>query len=154
MKRWLWSVEAIQVHVLCLTCIGVLGLALLSGDWKDYALALAAVVVAYPALLWLVRSKERADERDRQVLQSLPVAEARHHRAAQRAGMTIFAALVGGLLIALGVLLDVEAYGLPAQYLGFIVLGMATLGVCGVNVWYGGPLDPRQDPRPESVEDN
>jgi hypothetical protein len=154
MKRWLWSVEAIQVHVLCLTCIGVLGLALLSGEQKDYALALVAVVVAYPALLWLVRSKERADERDRQALRSLAAAEARRRRAAQRAGMTVFAVLVGGLLMALGVFLDVEAYGLPAQYLGFILLGMAALSVCGVNIWYGGPLDPRQDPSPESVEDN
>jgi hypothetical protein len=149
MKRWLWSVEAIQVHLLCLTCLGVFGFALLSGEGKDYALALAAVVVAYPALLWLVRSKEQADERELQVLRSLPVADARRRRSVQRAGMTNFAVLSGALFIALGVFLEVEAYGIPAQYLGFFVMGMAVLAVCGVNVWYGGPLDPRNDPRSE-----
>ena len=148
MKRWLWSSEAIQVHALCLTSIAVLSFALWSGERKDYAYALVAVVIAYPVLLWLIRSKERADEREMQTMLALPAAEARRQRAAQRVGMTVFTILAGGLLIGLGVF-GVEAYGLPAHYIGFLLLGTAALGVCGVNVWYGGPLDPRHDPRIE-----
>jgi hypothetical protein len=37
---------------------------------------------------------------------------------------------------------------LPAQFLGFFLLLLAALGAVGVNVWYGGPLDPRFDPPP------
>jgi hypothetical protein len=35
---------------------------------------------------------------------------------------------------------------LPAQYLGYFLLGLAALGLCRVNIWYGGPIDPRFDP--------
>jgi hypothetical protein len=35
---------------------------------------------------------------------------------------------------------------LPAQYLGYLLFAFATLGAAGINIWYGGPLDPRFDP--------
>jgi hypothetical protein len=49
----------------------------------------------------------------------------------------------GGLLI----------QGIPGQYIGYFLLGMAALGVCGVNIWYGGPIDPRRDPRIDEPND-
>jgi hypothetical protein len=36
--------------------------------------------------------------------------------------------------------------GIPAQYIGYILLGVTGLGAGGVNIWYGGAIDPRFDP--------
>lgn len=35
---------------------------------------------------------------------------------------------------------------MPLQYVGYLVVATGVLGICGVNVWYGGPLDRRNDP--------
>lgn len=35
---------------------------------------------------------------------------------------------------------------LPLQYLGYFCLLLVILGLFGVNVWFGGILDPRRDP--------
>lgn len=35
---------------------------------------------------------------------------------------------------------------MPVHYAGYIVAVMGVLGMCGVNIWRGGPLDPRNDP--------
>lgn len=34
---------------------------------------------------------------------------------------------------------------IPAQYIGFLVLACWLAGLCGLNIWYGGPFDPRHD---------
>lgn len=34
---------------------------------------------------------------------------------------------------------------LSGKYLGYACLALMALGLCGVNVWYGGPLDMRHD---------
>lgn len=34
---------------------------------------------------------------------------------------------------------------LPAQYLGYLIIAVVVLGLMGVNVWRGGPFDPRRD---------
>jgi uncharacterized membrane protein YfcA len=34
---------------------------------------------------------------------------------------------------------------LPGKYLGYFGAGVVLLGLLGVNVWWGGPLDPRRD---------
>jgi len=33
----------------------------------------------------------------------------------------------------------------PAHYLGYLVIALGIAGLLGVNIWYGGPLDPRDD---------
>lgn len=38
--------------------------------------------------------------------------------------------------------------GVSSQVVGFVLLAVGVLGVLGVNVWYGGPLDPRNDSEP------
>jgi hypothetical protein len=43
---------------------------------------------------------------------------------------------------------------LPAQYLGYFLAAFAVAGLCGVNVWFGGPLDKRNDPPETIVPDN
>ena len=35
---------------------------------------------------------------------------------------------------------------LPAQYLGYLIAAFGVAALCGVNIWYNGPLDPRFDP--------
>lgn len=37
---------------------------------------------------------------------------------------------------------------LPAHFIGYLFAGFWVAGLLGVNVWAGGPLDPRNDPKP------
>jgi len=39
-----------------------------------------------------------------------------------------------------------ELNGLSATFFGIFLLVYALLGHCNVNIWFGGPLDPRNDP--------
>ncbi len=41
---------------------------------------------------------------------------------------------------------------LPAQWVGYLLVVCGVLGLLGVNVWYGGPLDQRNDPPEESAD--
>ena len=43
--------------------------------------------------------------------------------------------------------------GFPAQYLGYVLLLFTGAGIGGVNIWYSGPLDPREDPPEEEVDE-
>ena len=38
--------------------------------------------------------------------------------------------------------------GIPVCYLGYFLAVLGILGLCGVNVFLGGPLDKRKDPLP------
>jgi len=58
------------------------------------------------------------------------------------------------LFVAAGVLVWIGFEGwtvnfLPAQYVGYAIGGLGVLGLCGVNIWHGGPIDPRDDPTGE-----
>jgi hypothetical protein len=58
--------------------------------------------------------------------------------------------LAGGFFIWMG--LDgwtIDA--MPAHYLGYFAIALGIAGLFGVNIWYGGPLDPRKDPGPGSL---
>ena len=35
---------------------------------------------------------------------------------------------------------------MSAHYLGGLILAVGLAGLGGVNIWHGGPLDPRNDP--------
>jgi hypothetical protein len=35
---------------------------------------------------------------------------------------------------------------MPLHFVGFFIAACAGLGMCGVNIWRGGPLDIRNDP--------
>lgn len=75
-------------------------------------------------------------------------AKARQQRQTMRVVMTWWAIIGGLLFIAFG-----RGYTLnliPVPYLGGIFIAVGILAMCGVNVFWGGPLDKRHDrPRPE-----
>jgi hypothetical protein len=66
---------------------------------------------------------------------------ARRHK---RAATLVFLFAVSGLLIYLG-LEGWTVSSLGAHYLGYLVGFFGVLGLLGVNIWYGGPLDPDDD---------
>jgi hypothetical protein len=35
---------------------------------------------------------------------------------------------------------------IPAHYVGLVLVGFAAVEGLGINIWYGGPFDPRFDP--------
>jgi hypothetical protein len=40
----------------------------------------------------------------------------------------------------------------PAHYVGYIVMAVGIAGLLGINIWYGGPLDPRNDFKPDDTD--
>ena len=65
----------------------------------------------------------------------------------QRAASLVFLFAASIVLICLGhngLTLDF----IPAEYIGYLLAGLGLLGLLGVNIWYGGPLDRRNDPKP------
>lgn len=154
--HFLTSVHAIEAHLLCLGLIGFLSFDLCRGKGKpDYAMALALVVVFYPVLLFLIWFQERSRQRDAiqyAIDYHAAPEKLRRTRRRWRLGAFLFAFAIGGLLDRFGhqgLLIE----GLPAQYFGYVLYGMCVLAAAGVNVWYGGPLDPRFDPPPAQPGD-
>ena len=151
-RQFLLSSRAIEVHLLCLLGIVVFSVELFNGNARhDYRLELVFFIVAYPLLLllswWIDRSNVRAKAKYVIDYHSAPE-KLRRERRRNRA--IAFAALLAAawLLIHFGER-GLQLEGLPAQYLGYFLLGGCLLGAAGVNIWYGGPLDPRGDPPPQ-----
>lgn len=44
-----------------------------------------------------------------------------------------------------------EIDGIPAKFVGYALSFFSLLPMFGVNIWRGGPLDPRMDPEPTSL---
>ena len=151
--RFVFSMDAIEAHLLFLTLIGVLSYSLWAGEAQpDYAWGLLFGVVAYPVVLglmwWQKRSDQEFIEQHLEESQSAPE-KLRQRRRNWRKGSLVFFAAVSLFLIYeghRGLLINF----LPAQYLGYVFIGVAVLGMAGVNIWYGGPLDPRLDPEEET----
>jgi hypothetical protein len=59
--------------------------------------------------------------------------------------MLAFLLVFGLWLVYLGFQGWVVSGGLPIQYIGYLLLVFWLAGLFGVNIWYGGPLDPRRD---------
>lgn len=151
--RFLLSANAIQVHLLCLILIVILSISLWTGDAQpDYGWGLLFAIVVWPVLLGLMWWSERLNEQAavEHVLESLTAPERlrQKRRWGRRAALAAVVGVAAGLLYAGNQGLEVET--LPAQYLGYFLFAFAALGVVGVNIWYGGPLDPRMDPPPET----
>ena len=151
LKQFLWNSHAIKAHLICPLMIVVLSFDLLNGKARhDYKLALVFFLVAYPVLLllswWITRSNERAQAQYVIDYHSAPE-QLRRERRRERAFAFVALMTVGWLLVYFGER-GWQLKGLPAQYLGYFFLGCCLLGAAGVNIWYGGPLDPRGDPPP------
>jgi hypothetical protein len=44
--------------------------------------------------------------------------------------------------------------GIPGHFLGYAMLAFTAAGLGGINIWYGGPLDMRDDPTPMTIDDD
>lgn len=105
-------------------------------------------VIAWPAVLGLMWLGLRQDGRAavQHAVEALTDPEKlRRKRAGYRRGtLAVVALLAAGCVYAggRGWLLN----DLPAQSVGYFLYAFAGAGMLGVNVWYGGPLDPRLDP--------
>ena len=147
--RFLFSANALQVHLLCLTLIVVLSISLWTGDAQpDYGWGLVFTIAVYPILLFLLWCSERLDEQAavEHAVESLTAPE-RLRRKRRR-----WRRIVLGGLVAFAAWLVYSGHRgmhvdfIPAQYLGYLLFAFAALGASGVNIWYGGPLDLRLDP--------
>lgn len=156
-KRFLLSSHAIEAHLVCPFLIVILSVGLWNGNAQpEYALALAFSVIAYPTVLllsWLADCQIERDAIQYQIEYHTAPEKLRRKRRRWRLGA--FAALMAAAWLLLyfgekGLRID----SLPAQYLGYILLVFCLLGAAGVNIWYGGPLDPRGDPPTAPLGDN
>jgi hypothetical protein len=149
--RWLYSAQAIQVHLIFLGSIALFTFALLSRDNArpagEYRQVLAFLSLGYPTgllLLWMLnRVKTRDAERERRV--PTPAWRARRFR---RRGRVLSLVFLWSLALGLCYLGSQgwQWSQLPAHYLGLIFVFFAASERLGVNIWYGGPFDPRLDP--------
>ena len=154
-KRFLISTNAIQIHLLCWILFFVLGLSFWTGEAKhDYVWGLLFTIVVYPVLLGLMWWYERQEEEAaiEHIVESVlqPEALLRKRVWWRRFSMFVLILAAAGLVYFgnRGLHLDF----LPAQYLGYFLYALAALGILGVNIWRGGPLDLRQDPPQEYLE--
>lgn len=152
LKQLLLNSHAIKAHLICPLMIVVFSVELFNGNARhDYKLGLVFFIVAYPLLLLLSWWIERSNEREQaQYVIDYHSAPEKLRRERRRNRAIAFAALLAAawLLIHFGER-GLQLEGLPAQYLGYFLLGGCLLGAAGVNIWYGGPLDPRGDPPPK-----
>lgn len=149
LKRFLLSMDAIQVHLLCLGLIALLSFSIWSGDAQpDYKWGLLFTILIYPALLGFLWWNDRLEEQAaiEHIVESLTEpTRLRKKRQKWRRGALIFLFAASVALVFAGHR-GFEIEMLPAQYLGYFLFAVCGLGVTGVNIWHGGPLDPRMDP--------
>lgn len=125
----------------------------------DYKWRLLFTIVVYPVLFgglwWSDRLDAQAVEEhvvEEHVVESVTEPEwlRRKCRSWRRSSLVLFFGIAVAFVYAghRGFQIDL----LPAHYLGYFFMMVALLGVAGVNIWYGGPLDPRMDPPPGDSE--
>jgi len=161
--NWLWSTKAIQCHIL-FGGAGVIFVSLCFGSKEelqkslpgnDWIWLLLFLVVGYPVVLFLLWAEQKATQREafRERIASLTEPEKEKARRIKwRLGSLVVIAATGASLIYYGHK-GLLTNGIPAQFLGYAFLGMTVLGICGVNIWYGGPIDPRFDPQNDNPTD-
>ncbi len=149
--HWLLSPTAVKCHFLGLGGIALFAFLFIHGDGvtppEHYGTALLVWIIGYPLLLFLIWGLHRRELRkaERESQQPTPPQQQRRQRQRWRAVSLFICSGVGIVLCYLG-LQGWEVDGLPAYFIGALLLGFALLGTFGVNVWYSGPLDRRADP--------
>jgi len=122
---------------------------------NDWLWLLLFLVVGYPFVLFLLWFQQRnaIQMMAREAVETLTEPEkVKARRVRWRRGALLALVATGGAAVYFGhrgLLIE----GNPSQYIGYFLLGVASLGVCGINIWYGGPIDPRSDPRIEKSND-
>jgi hypothetical protein len=100
--RFLLSLEALQVHLLCSVLIVVLSISLWTGEAQpDYGWGLLFTIVAWPVLIGLMWYSKRLDERMvvEHVVESITAPEKlRRKRVMWRRGSLVFLVSVAGAL--------------------------------------------------------
>lgn len=146
--RFLGSLAAVQAHLLFGVAIVLLTVGLLTGEGpEDGYIALAFCVVFYPvvlALLWWQHKHEvRSAARDAVEREKQPTEFRRKRKIHRMFSLAFLFAASVALVIAgsRGWLLS----GIPAHLLGYALLAFTAAGSAGINIWYGGPLDMRDD---------
>ncbi|MDP6468619.1 MAG: hypothetical protein QF918_12805 [Pirellulaceae bacterium] len=81
----------------------------------------------------------------------LPFLTRAKNRRQERLAWQVYLLSVAGWLIYLGDRWEIS--GLRADYVGYGLAAFGALGFLGVNIWIGGPLDPRRDPPEDSNGD-
>lgn len=149
LKKFLLSGNALQVHLLCITVIVVLSISIWEGNAQpDYVSALIFTIVVYPTLLAIMWWNEgvRTQAAVEHVVESITEPEKlRRKRQAWRGWTLTVLFAVAAFLMFVGHR-GWEFNGVPTHYIGYFLFGFAILGGISVNIWYGGPLDPRNDP--------
>jgi hypothetical protein len=157
--RWLWSSKAIKCHVLFWIVDGIF-VSLCLGNkaemqkilpGNDWIWLLLFLVVGYPFVLFLLWFEQRHAIRVMaheavEILTEPKKVKAR--RVKWRRGSLLGLVAAGGVAVYFGhcgLLIE----DIPGQHIGYFLLGIASLGMCGVNIWYGGPINPRFDPQIE-----
>ena len=149
--RWLISPLAIQCHLLGLGGALIALFVWLIGERpaSEAKWVFLFFALAYPTLLFLVWAKMAAERRDTledMRLRSESPAKALRKRQVGRWLSLVFLTGAGVWLIAIGMRGALIGF-VPAYFIGGLAIVFAVLGAAGVNVWYGGPLDCRLDPR-------
>lgn len=147
--RFLLSLQVVPVHLLCGVLVLCLGADVLAGRGQpDYKWGLLFTIVAYPmiiGLMWWQQKLDRDAEVDHVVRSIVEPDEYRVKRERyRRISLFVVGAIAAWLTFEGQRGLDIG--GVPAQYAGYGLFAFAMLGFAGVNVWRGGPLDPRNDP--------
>lgn len=154
--RWLWTANAIKCHLLFGT-VGVIFVSLWLGDPREFQKFLPGndwiwlalfLVLGYPLVLFLLWLEQRSEQQEavRAVIAAATEPEQELARRVRwRGGFLVGLAVLGGAALYFGNQ-GWRIEGIPAQYVGYFLLGFTCLGLCGVNIWYGGPLDLRGDP--------
>ena len=115
---------------------------------ENWTLVLALIWLGYPFILFLLWLQHRLAIRNaiKDVREAIIVPDKlRRRRKRWRCASLVFLIGAGVGCVYMGhsgFLID----NLPAQYLGYFMLALAFLGICGLNIRYGGPFDRRFDP--------
>ena len=154
-KRFLLRPDAIIGHVLCPGLIVVLICDLISGQsrysTKELLLALVFIITGYVLLLFFVWAQSRQEQKEKQeaILNPKSPNEVFRNRRNWRRFSLIWLNVAGMICVILGHR-GFEIDLLPAHYLGYGLLILGLAGFFGVNIWYKGPIDPRNDPQKDT----
>ena len=150
MKNWLLTELAIKCHLLTLVCMSLGVVIFLFGGPKDepgtYFMIVVPLLAGLYLLSWYYAKEDGKQAKYEETLTPDQLRrEQQHDRKVIRKYTLGLAFGLGAFLIGMGYATGWEPKGIPAQYLGYFMVGLASLAFLGFNTWRGGPLDKRLD---------
>lgn len=148
-RRFLRSGDAVQVHLLFggLAVVMVIGL-VTDEPQPDLGWGLLFAVVAWPIVVWLLWLSKKSDDQfvADHIAESISAPRQLLKKRRRWRSFALGFLLIFGLVCVFAGHQGWEIDAFPAYWLGYLLLVFAVLGAVGINIWYGGPLDPRFDP--------